>query len=436
MSEWMSVTDEEMKELCAGFGQKAEQLLQRLSGYGADAAGGVTRLLYSESWVDAQQALAERMENAGLTVSFDRSGNLYGRLEGTDSEAPAILTGSHIDTVTQGGRYDGAYGIAAALLAVSFLKERYGRPKRPVEIISLCEEEGSRFPKAYWGSGSITGAFREEDMEGLRDGAGIGFMDAMRAAGFGRADQKEAARSDFAAFIELHVEQGIVLENEALSVGIVDAIVGQRRFTFEVYGEANHAGTTPMLMRRDALAGAVEMIRQLRLSALQEGAPLVTTVGRLELEPNTSNVIPGKVTFTVDVRHDRTDVLHGFCSAMLEQFSAIAAAQELRLCHSLWMDVEPAPMTAALSAETEAVCREYGIPYRRMVSGAGHDAQMFQRSCPTAMLFVPSHRGISHSPLEYTSPGDLGTGVFVLAQLLYSLCYTNAGTGTNKGAIL
>lgn len=435
MKEWLPMIHEEAKEQCTRLGQQTEQLLQWLSRYGADPSGGVTRLLYSESWLEAQQALAERMKQAGLTVSFDRSGNVYGRLEGLNPTAPAIVTGSHIDTVTQGGRYDGAYGIAAALLSLEYILEHHGRPERTIEIVSMCEEEGSRFPKAYWGSGSITGALVLQDVAGLRDADGIRFEDAMQAAGFGLPGQKDPVRSDIAAFIELHVEQGIVLEKEGLSVGIVDAIAGQRRFTFEVNGEANHAGTTPMLLRRDALAGAVDMMQWLRSSALQYGAPLVATVGRLELVPNTSNVIPGQVTFTVDVRHDQADVLDRFCTAMLEQFERIAAAQELGLQHSLWMDAAPAPMTSSLSSLTESICRQYDIPYRHMVSGAGHDAQMFQRVCPTAMIFVPSHRGISHSPLEYTSLEDLGTGVFVLSRLLYDLGYSTGSTDAMKGMI-
>ncbi|WP_081823871.1 allantoate deiminase [Paenibacillus sp. UNC451MF] len=431
MEEWVSATESEylVAELSSFFGQEAERLLGWLSSFGADPAGGVTRLLYSEAWTAAQLALAERMAQAGLTVVFDRVGNLYGRLIGEDSDAPSIVTGSHIDTVRNGGKYDGVYGIAAALLAVEQLIKRHGKPRRTIEIVSLAEEEGSRFPMTYWGSGSITGFHNEDSIEGLTDADGVTFREAMEAAGFGKSEQPASPRSDIAAFIELHIEQGIVLEREKLSIGIVSAIVGQKRFAIEVTGQANHAGTTPMLMRRDALAAAADMVRSIREAAVRCGAPLVATVGRLELEPNTPNVIPGKTRFTVDVRHDNEEKLQVFCREMLGELEAIAGVNGVELTFSRWMDAKPVPMDGLLSTWTEEVCRRHGLSYQHMVSGAGHDAQMFQRICPTAMVFVPSRDGISHSPSEYTSSQDMGTGIFVLAQLLYLLGYAEAYKG-------
>ncbi|MFE5320287.1 allantoate deiminase [Paenibacillus sp. NPDC056579] len=429
METWSELPGEGAAELAASFGREAEQLLNWLSGYGADPQGGVTRLLYSDSWAEAQLALAERMKRAGFAVSFDRAGNLFGRLEGEDCDAPAIMTGSHIDTVASGGRYDGAYGIIAALLAVEHLQRRFGKPRRSIEVIALAEEEGSRFPMTYWGSGSIAGLYHEGHIEGMRDSTGIEFRQAMKSAGFGKPEQKDCRRSDIALFVELHIEQGIVLERESTSIGIVEAIVGQKRFAIQITGEANHAGTTPMRMRKDALAAAAEMIRAVRQSATLHGAPLVATVGRLELEPNVPNVIPGKAAFTVDVRHDDENVLGDFCSRMISEFKEIADYNGVAMAHSLWMDVKPAPMHPALTDLTETICREHRLSYKRMVSGAGHDAQVFQRMCPTAMVFVPSRGGISHSPLEYTSPDDLGRGVYVLGRMLYQLGYAEAYKG-------
>ncbi|MDG0812783.1 hydantoinase/carbamoylase family amidase [Cohnella rhizosphaerae] len=268
-------------------------LLERLAAFGADERGAVTRLLYSQPWLDAQTFLAERMRMAGLEARFDRVGNLYGRLPGSLPGAPVVLTGSHIDTVRSGGRYDGAYGIAAGLLALDYLKRTCGAPRRTLEVVSLCEEEGSRFPLAYWGSGNATGAYRLEDASGPVDMDGITLKAAMTSSGFGRGDLPDCLRTGLGAFVELHIEQGVVLERTGHAIGLVTTIVGQRRYALTVSGASNHAGTTPMSMRSDALAGAAEMIAALERAATEAGDPLVATVGRLEVVPNTPNVIPG-----------------------------------------------------------------------------------------------------------------------------------------------
>lgn len=236
------------------------QAIDWLAEYGSEPDGGVTRLLYSPAWQEAQTALARRMEAAGLAARFDDCGNLYGRLEGRGLEREVILTGSHVDTVRNGGKYDGAYGILAGVIALKFLYENFGPPLRTLEVVSLCEEEGSRFPLAYWGSGNLTGRYAIHTPPDIADADGITLQAAMNAAGFGLGTFPPPKRADIARFIELHVEQGFVLEKERAAIGIVQGIVGQRRYTVQVGGSANHAGTTPMKYRRDALLGACEMI--------------------------------------------------------------------------------------------------------------------------------------------------------------------------------
>lgn len=398
-------------------------LLESLASFGADERGGVTRLLYTQPWLDAQTFLAGRMRRAGLEPRFDRAGNLYGRLPGTLPDAPVVLTGSHIDTVASGGRYDGAYGVAAGLLALDYLKRTYGAPLRTLEVVSLCEEEGSRFPLAYWGSGNVTGAYRLEEASGPADADGITLAEAMASSGFGRGDQPDCRRYDLGAYVELHIEQGIVLERTGHSIGLVTTIVGQKRYAFTVTGSTNHAGTTPMSMRSDALAGVAEMIAALETAAAEAGDPLVATVGRLEVVPNTPNVIPGEVRFTLDLRHDRGEELDRFAAGTLERIEAIAARRGLSLKRQAWLETEPTPMHAGLGSLLERVCRDKRLPVLPMVSGAGHDAQLFAPICPTAMLFVPSRGGISHSPDEYTSPELLAKGAAALAACLYELAY-------------
>ncbi|MCI3923731.1 Zn-dependent hydrolase [Paenibacillus sp. TRM 82003] len=399
-----------------------KELLERLRAFSADGPG-VTRLLYGAEWEAAQSFLMERMEQLGFAVRADRVGNVYGRLEGVDPAAPVVLTGSHIDTVRSGGAYDGAYGIAAGIAALEALRRTYGPPKRPLEIVSFCEEEGSRFPLSYWGSGNVTGAFAPEEAAEHADFSGMSMQAAMEGAGYGRADQPPALRSDLGVFVEVHIEQGVILERRSLDIGIVTAIVGQKRFTIGVHGEANHAGTTPMSMRRDAGACAAEMIFELERLAGLAGDPLVATVGRLEMKPNTPNVVPGAVSFTVDARHADDAELEAFCDRFLAKFQDIAMRRGLKLEVSLWVDTPAAPMHPTLYEALMDICHEENRTYQLMVSGAGHDAQMLQAICPSAMIFVPSRSGISHSPEEYSSPKALEDGLAVLTKLLYELAY-------------
>ncbi|KAB7709201.1 hydantoinase/carbamoylase family amidase, partial [Bacillus aerolatus] len=251
--------------------------LEWLGSFGKDPAGGVSRFLYSKEWIDAQQALKRWMESEGLDVQFDQIGNLSGTLKGKDTNE-TILTGSHIDTVKNGGLYDGQYGIVAGILAIKYLKEHYGQPKRNLEIVSLAEEEGSRFPYCFWGSKNVVGMASWKDVETITDFKGVPFVEAMKESGFAFKDESKVSRQDLKAFVEIHVEQGNVLENEKKSVGVVHSIVGQRRFTIEVTGEANHAGTTPMGYRKDAVYAASHMIYEIISLAKQQGDPLVATV--------------------------------------------------------------------------------------------------------------------------------------------------------------
>jgi allantoate deiminase len=407
------------RDLAAG----AAKLIEWLAVFGRDSHDGVTRLLYTQEWRAGQLAVATKMKEYGLYVYDDQVGNVFGRLEGTLPDNKTILTGSHLDTVNNGGKYDGAYGIIAGMIALDYLLQTYGSPKRSLEVVALCEEEGSRFPLTFWGSGNITGHHDIEQIKGMKDADGILFMEAMKESGYGDPSLKPTRRNDIAAFIELHIEQGILLERRGYRLGIVEAIVGQKRFTFTITGETGHAGTTPMTLRKDAMAGASEMILQLEKTALRVDKQLVATVGRITAEPNAANVIPGKVTFTVDARHTVENDLNQFCIGMISRFQEIAATRELHLdCHP-WMDEKPVQLNDNLAGKLEQICQNHDISHHRMVSGAGHDSQIFQPHCPTVMLFVPSHRGISHSPLEFTSPESMADGILVLIDLLYQLGY-------------
>ena len=405
------------------FPNNLAEAFEWLSSFGAVSEGGVTRTLYSKPWQEAQQALREWMEMLELETRFDSLGNLFGRLGAVNSRARTILVGSHIDTVISGGKYDGAYGILAAILALSHLKKTYGQPMYNLEVVSLCEEEGSRFPIACSGSGIMTGAYTFDVIKGVTDSEGIRYETAMKEAGFGAEAENYKVRDDIDSFIELHIEQGPSLEKLAKSIGIVKTIVGQKRFRVTVKGESNHAGTTLMKWRKDALHGAVLMIHDLYELAKAYDENLVTTVGQLNIEPNVSNVVPGQVVFTVDARHPLESVLSTFCECFTKRFLEIATARDLQIEMELWHEVLPVKMDSNLNKRIQSICTERVVSYHVMNSGAGHDAQLFAQVCPATIMFVPSQGGISHSPLEYTSPAALETGLDVLIQLLHQLAY-------------
>lgn len=398
-----------------------EAKLRWLGEFGKDPNGGVSRLLYNEEWMEAQKSLEQLFQNEGLTVQFDDVGNLFGRLEGTTNET--ILTGSHVDTVKNGGLYDGQYGIIAGFIALKYLKETYGAPHRSLEVVAMAEEEGSRFPYSFWGSKNIVGKAKAEDVKSMKDFADVSFEDAMHQAGFDYKKKPNMVRDDLKAFVEVHVEQGNVLEKEEKTVGVVQHIVGQRRYTVTVQGEANHAGTTPMGYRKDAMNAAAQMICEITNLAVAAGDPLVATVGKMLLEPNTVNVVPGKATFTIDVRHTEKDSLIQFTNDMEATLYEIAAHAGMAIEIDMWMDEDPVPMDPTIVNIMQEQCEKYHLNYKMMHSGAGHDSQIIAPIIPTAMIFVPSRKGISHSPNEYTSPDHLAEGVRTLIHVLYELGY-------------
>ncbi|WYP25790.1 Zn-dependent hydrolase [Alkalihalobacillus sp. FSL W8-0930] len=402
--------------------QSISDWIKWLASYGKTENGGVTRLLYSESWLEAQLALQKQMIQRGFTVRFDEVGNLYGRYVGTDEPDSIILTGSHIDTVRDGGQFDGAYGVLASFLAASELYFEYGPPKRTIDVVSLAEEEGSRFPFTFWGSKWITGQSVLDTADTYIDSDGISLQQAMIDAGFGKSLSTNTSAETIQAFIELHIEQGILLEQKQKDVGIVSDIVGQRRYMIQFSGESNHAGTTPMSMRKDAMRLAAEFITYITDQAEQLDSSLVATVGRLVASPNVPNVIAGGVECSLDVRHAQTSVLDQF-ETIIHQFKEVAKQNEMEMSQDCWLQIEPVQLSNVFVERALSQADELGFSSEKMVSGAGHDAQVFGQTCPTLLLFVPSQKGISHSPEEWTDPEALEKGLQLLKAQLYALAY-------------
>ena len=397
--------------------------IENLSQIGSDPTGGMTRLLYTDSWLAAQKYVEAQLKAFGMTASFDEVGNLFGRIEGSKYPEETILSGSHIDTVVNGGTLDGQYGVISAYLAMNYLLETYGQPLRSLEVISMAEEEGSRFPTVFWGSKNFVHEAKRADVETIADFEGKKFVDEMRRQGFDFRAEDRPKRDDIKAFVEIHIEQGNVLENEGLQIGVVNNIAGQRRYTIVLKGEANHAGTTPMGYRKDAVYGFSKICSEVIDRAVAVGDPLVVTFGKVEPKPNTVNVVPGEVLFTMDCRHTDKEVLKNFTTEVEALMREVAEKHQLEIDIDLWMDEAPVPMDEKIVATVEKAAQAEKMKYKVMHSGAGHDSQIIAQHYPSAMIFVPSIKGISHNPAEKTDHEDLVAGVKVLAKALYELAY-------------
>lgn len=401
-----------------------EALDKKVTSYGGLAGGGITRLLYTKEWSNAVHGLRESLNEKGFDTRFDSVGNLIGRIEGSKYPEETIMSGSHIDTVVEGGHLDGQFGVLAAAIAMESLKETHGRPLRSLEILALAEEEGSRFPFAFWGSKNFFNLAEKAEVESIADAEGVKFEDAMHQAGFDyRTEDNDY--SDVKSFVEVHIEQGKVLETEQKTIGIVEGIVGQKRYTVNLKGEANHAGTTPMGLRRDAVVAFSKIAVALTERAQAVGDPLVITFGRVDPVPNTVNVVPGEVTFSIDCRHINQAELDQFAAEIDNCIKQISKEEGVTCDIDLWMDEAPTLMDKRLVGEiTKAAVKIVGkSDCKLMPSGAGHDSQIFAKYVPTAMMFVPSINGVSHNVEEETKLDDLVKGIEVLKQVLYQLAY-------------
>jgi allantoate deiminase len=400
-----------------------ERYLLELARHGAYGETGVWRTVYSPEWVAAQDQVADWFAEAGLDVRRDAVGNVWGQLA-SDQEGPVIASGSHIDSQTPGGRYDGALGVIAALVALRTLRERFGRPRRTIEAVSLCEEEASRFHATnFWGSRAITGSITPDEAERIRDFDGVSIAEAMRAVGLDPQRIPEAARDDIETWIELHIEQGPVLEAAGLPVGVVDAITGIRHYLVQLVGRSDHAGARPMKGRLDPMAGFAEIVTTVIGVALETGPPAVTTIGRVHVEPNLPSAVPDKVTFTLDSRHPDPQALEDQHARQEQLMREIAEGRGLEISWTTPLDLPPCVCDPAVVAGLEAAARAQDIPFRRMHSGAGHDTQNIARIARVAMVFARSKDGRSHTPAEFTSVEDAVAATRVLAATLHELAY-------------
>ena len=403
-------------------GHIVEDYIEKLGVFGRLNEGGIVRPVYSPQWLEAHRQLAEWMTAAGLTVRADAVGNLWGKSAGKET-GHGYASGSHLDTVKEGGKYDGGLGILAALSAIRFLKELYGPPRLALEVVALCEEEGSRFSKTFLGSRAITGTLSAEELDDNRDAEGISVAQAAIICGFDPSKLAEARRTDLAGFIELHIEQGRLLDDVKLEVGIVQAITGTHHMHVTFEGQADHAGTTPMDLRSDALVAAAQAITHINTIALKMGRPAVATVGKLSIEPGATNIVPALVVLTVDMRHSDQAKKAQLIGQIEQACRTAAATQGVTVTFEQLQDRVPAPMTPTIIDLLHKTANELGISNMAMVSGAGHDSQVLVEQIPTGMIFVPSKSGRSHSRAEFTPLDQILPGIAVLALALYKLAY-------------
>ncbi len=395
--------------------------LEQLAEFGRGADGGVSRFAWSSELLQAYDWVADRLRELGLTVDTDAAGNLLARWD--EGSGRPVLVGSHLDTVPSGGRFDGALGVVAAVHAVALLQEEGFQPRRPLWIAAFMDEEGARFDAALFGSRAFAG----EDVTRVGDRVdadGITLRDAMADAGYDIDRAGEADRvGDIGAYFELHIEQGPVLEAAAVEIGVVESIVGLRGYRVRLTGQANHAGTTPMRLRRDAFAGAARIALELREAARAREA-VTANVGKIAVEPCGANVVPGVADFTIDVRAT-TPAGMTELEAVVEEIVARVAAEEGLLADlQPTFTLEPLALDPALVDVVEQAAAAEGATSMRMPSGAGHDAMLVGRRAPAAMIFVPSRGGISHSPDEYSSPEHVELGMRVLAGALRQVLRT------------
>jgi allantoate deiminase len=372
--------------------------------------GRITRRFLTPPVRDVHTLLRGRMKELGMTVRLDAVGNLRGLWRASNSHSKRLILGSHIDTVPNAGPDDGVLGVALALEWAEQAKEK--NLPLAIEVIAFSEEEGVRFAVPFIGSRAVAGRF-DPALLALKDAEGITLEAAIRAFGLDSTQIPDAVLDEDAiGFVEIHIEQGPVLEAEKISVAAVTSIVGQSRFIVTFAGHANHAGTTPMHLRRDALAGAAEWISAVEAFAKRTDG-LVATVGKLELDPNAGNVVPGVARVSFEVRHARDAERTAAASALLEQAQAIAAGRDLKLDCVRQMDQPAVPMDERLTAYLVEAIEAAGLPPFQMPSGAGHDAMVMAARVPTAMLFLRSPGGVSHHPDESVLVEDVEAALAV-----------------------
>ncbi|SFA49886.1 allantoate deiminase [Parageobacillus thermantarcticus] len=388
--------------------------LLELGNIGKQPSGGITRLSFTKEERAAKEKVASYMKEAGLAVYEDAVGNLIGRKEGKEKDAPVVLVGSHIDSVYNGGMFDGPLGVLAAVEVLQTMNELGVETTHPIEVVAFTDEEGARFSYGMLGSRGMAGTLSEEELV-HQDKHGVSIADAMKEAGLNPSEIAKAARrkGSVKAYVELHIEQGRVLEEANLPVGIVTGIAGLVWAKFTIEGKAEHAGATPMPIRRDPLVAAAQIIQVIEQEAKKTGTT-VGTVGQMQVFPGGINVIPERVEFSLDLRDLDAAVRDNVLQSIIERAQQIGNERNVKVTVELLQEMPPVLCSELVQNAAKEACQKLGFDVFTLPSGASHDGVQLAGLCPIGMIFVRSKDGVSHSPEEWSSKEDCAAGANVL----------------------
>ena len=393
--------------------------LEHLKQYTATPGNGCTRLPFTKEAREAVNYLRQLMEEAGLEVTEDAAGNVIGTLKGENPDEPCVMMGSHYDSVVNGGDYDGIAGVICAIEVARLLKEEGITPKRNFVAVGFCDEEGMRFGTGYFGSGAMLGHRDVEYTKNFADTDGITIYEAMKGYGLDPEKIGEAAwkEGSIGHFLEAHIEQGPVLDAEGTELGLVEGIVGIQRYMVTVHGRADHAGTTPMDMRMDAVDAATKVISKIADWAREKADGTVSTVGYINTVPGGMNIVAEKVEFTVDIRSMNNDNINDITNrirkALDKEVAEFGGSYEM----DNKLTITPVHLSEEMLDIMEEDCKAKGYSYRRMPSGAGHDSLEIGQSIPTVMIFTPSKDGRSHCPVEFTKYSEFAKAATIMKDL-------------------
>jgi allantoate deiminase len=404
--------------------ERIQKDIETLAQYSSVQGIGCTRYTYTKEFAQARDYIAAQMRAAGLKVREDAIGTVIGRMEGKNPQAPIIMTGSHFDTVKTGGRFDGLAGVTAALETARTLHEEGFVPECPIEFVALPEEEGARFGGGLFASRAMCGQLYENELEVFKDADGISMAEAMKAYGLDPSRAGEARRKpgEIGMFLELHIEQGPILENEKVNIGVVEAIAGLKCMIVTVKGRSDHAGSTPMNMRADTMLATAKAILAGTQKALDRKDGTVVTFGDVETKPGAFNIVANQTVFKIDCRSKSMESVNAVLAeieASLKKSVEENPGLSFKMEEKLYAD--PVLMKPEVQAMLEEKAAQAGISTRKILSGAGHDAMIMGSLCDVAMIFVPSKGGRSHVPEEWTDYADLRNGAEVLYRCVKEL---------------
>jgi allantoate deiminase len=396
--------------------------IEIINSFNATPERGITRYTFSEQYLKARNYVNEELKKIGAYVSTTIAGNVRGRLEGSEEGRPAVMMGSHIDSVFQGGRFDGVAGVVSAMEVARVIAGKKISHRYPIDVVVFAEEEGARFGSVMIGSRAWIGQLGFNDLQKLKDKDGVSYVEAMERCGIVPDDPSILKLGAVKTMLELHIEQSLILESKGLQIGVVEGINGIRQFEVTINGISNHAGATPMALRHDALQGAVRIIAAVEeIAARDMGKNTVATVGFLNCEPGQANVIPGKVQFTIDIRDLDSNRLDKAAKRVMAVIQRTCDGRGLNFETKSRSDTPPVVLSKDIVHLMEEIARKRKIKTLRMPSGALHDSSILPEITEVGMIFVPSKDGRSHCPEEYTNLEDIKAGADILLDAIIEL---------------